>query len=189
MSQVYGSSTELAILAALQRGPLRLDQVPALLERIGVAGAHEAPTEVALHDVGASLMAEGLVATARADENEPPHAATYAMTDLGRDASRRWMRAALSARTPGPQLQAAFALLLLMPPEDGLTELEARRTAVRDEFADLQRAVDTPDRSQSAVGALEQRYRLALAVGELDWLTATIRDLHARRGVWATTST
>jgi DNA-binding PadR family transcriptional regulator len=113
-----------------------------------------------------------------------PDRTVYAISALGRDTAKMWLREILT--TVGadfPQFPAAISVLTMLTPADARKQLVIRADAVRDELrkleADKREAADLP-----RLFLLEDAYRTALLDAELTWLQGVIADLGSGSLAW-----
>jgi DNA-binding PadR family transcriptional regulator len=143
------------------RSRANLQQAIKRLQRLGLVEVHE------------TVRGEGY-----------PDRIVYAITDIGREAARVWLREML-AETAGeyPDFIAAVSILFGLEPEDARAQLEHRAAqlahALADTNAQLQGNPDLP-----RLFLLEEEYRKTILTAQLSWLQSVIDDLQTGRLTW-----
>jgi DNA-binding PadR family transcriptional regulator len=106
-----------------------------------------------------------------------PDRTVYAITHLGRDTARTWLRDALTAVGGDfPEFPAAVSVLTMLTPADARKQFETRAEAVRTLLSTLE-AESNQAKDLPRLFLLEDAYRVAVLEAELTWLDAVITDL------------
>jgi DNA-binding PadR family transcriptional regulator len=142
------------------RSRANLQQAIKRLQRLGLVEVHE------------TVRGEGY-----------PDRIVYAITDIGREAARVWLREML-AETAGEYPEfIAVSILFGLEPDDARAQLEHRAAqlahALTDTNAQLQGNPDLP-----RLFLLEEEYRKTILTAQLSWLQSVIDDLQTGRLTW-----
>jgi DNA-binding PadR family transcriptional regulator len=113
-----------------------------------------------------------------------PDRIVYAITDVGREAARAWLRRMLAeSRGDYPDFIAAVSILFGLEPDDARAQLEHRAAQLADALADTSAQLEgNPDLPRLFL--LEEEYRKAILTAQLSWLRAVIDDLESGRLTW-----
>jgi hypothetical protein len=180
------------ILLILGRRPMTLPELTGCARR----WAERIPAPClpgGVRDAVEELVRAGLVD--RAPGPEPDTDAAYRVSDpAGAPAAARSALRAL-LHTPTWRLSdfpVAISVLPLLHPSEALTDLERRRSQLRQAMTELGPRPDDehaqPTEGPGADPGQVRAYLHAMAGAEVDWLTHLIRHLHAGRADWSPSS-
>lgn len=133
------------------------------------------------------LHKTGLITVRHTSRNERwPERTVYELTEEGRVTVLQWMREMLA--TPArefPEFPAALAYLPLLSPEDALSQLTARVSALEKELARIDAELSNAQVDLPRLFLIETEYIQAMLGTELDWVQSLIEDLRLGRLTWS----
>jgi len=137
------------------------------------------------HAIGRLQRAGLIEAVETVREGRRPERTVYRLTDDGAEELQAWLRELLSqpVRTPTPFF-AALSFLAHVPPEDVLTQLQARVALLEVDIASLDAVLQMLVPRIGRLVLVEVEYARALRQAELAWVRALIEDLRAGRLTW-----
>ena len=179
------STLGLIILSMLIEEPMHAYRMQKLIKQRGKDKVVNVRQRASVHQTLDRLLRLGLIVIKEMMKTEShPDRTIYAITDLGRETGKAWLREMLT--TVGadfPEFPAAVSVLPILTPDDAQKQFEIRASAVRKELSELA----TVKREWSHLPRLfllEDEYRTALLKAELIWLQGVIADLGNSSIAW-----
>jgi len=184
--EIKPSPLGLMVLWQLFQGPMHVYRMQKLLEEQGKNRVVNVRSRANLYQTIERLMRLGFVEVHDTVQSEGyPDRVVYAITDAGRVAAREWLREMLSsAGGEYPDFIAAVSILFGLAPDDAREELQKRAETRSAELEETDRQLAASPHIPRLF-LLEEEYRRAVLVAELDWLGAVIDDLRAGRLTWS----
>lgn len=138
-----------------------------------------------LYDTVERLRRLGLIEPLETSrEGRRPERTTYAITDIGRDELKAWLRELISEPVQEyPQFAVGLAFILALQSKDEAVRLLQRRAAALDGQIAAHDSVTTQVREYEnlpRIVMLEGEYLQAVRRAELEWIHRTIRELESR---------
>lgn len=136
----------------------------------------------------ARLLRERLIRVQETSRDERrPERIVYQITELGTETLHESLRSMLSEpKREYPELPAALAFLMLLPPKEAVRLLEARTALLERRLAEESAGME------AARGAglprlflIEDEYRHTMMRAELAWVRALVEDIRAKRLTWS----
>src|SRR6266545_4660505 len=179
------SSLGLIVLWLLFQEPAHVYRMQKMIESQGKDRVVNVRSRASLYQTIERLVRLGLVEVRETVRTEShPDRIVYAITDAGRDAAREWLREML--RTTGseyPEFIAAVSVLFGLAPDDVRAQLAQRAERLAAELAQTE-AIFTENTDLPRLFLLEEEYRRAVLVAELEWVRSVVSDLDAGVLTW-----
>jgi DNA-binding PadR family transcriptional regulator len=177
----------LIVLWQLYEKPMHVYRMQKLIEAQGKDRVVNVRARASLYQTLERLMRLGLVEVSETVRTEGyPDRIVYAITELGREIAREWLREML--RTTGgeyPEFIVAVSILVGLSPEDARWQLEQRAQKLAAELADTESELAGAPSGLPRLFLLEEEYRKALLEAELAWVGGVIDDLREGRLTWS----
>lgn len=183
----HRSALGLIVLWQLFDGPMHVYGLQKMFEAQGKDRVVNLRSRASLYQTIERLERYGLVEVFETRRAEGyPDRVLYAMTDLGRDVARQWLREMLHT-TEGeyPEFIAALSILFGLEPEDARAELELRAEKLAAALDATERGLADAPAELPRLFLLEEEYRKTLLEAELSWLRGVIDDLREGRLTWS----
>jgi DNA-binding PadR family transcriptional regulator len=181
------SPIALAVLALLYEEPMHPYRMQLLIKQRGKDEVINVRQRASLYQTIERLQKAGLISVRHTSRNERwPERTVYALTEEGRVTVLLWMREMLA--TPArefPEFPAALAYLPLLAPEDALSQLMARVSALEKELARIDAELRNAPVDLARLFLIETEYIRAMLGTELDWVRSLIDDLRSGRLTWS----
>jgi DNA-binding PadR family transcriptional regulator len=181
------SSLGLIVLWQLFEGPMHAYRMQKMFEAQGKDRVVNLRSRASLYQALERLERHGLVEVHETRRAEGyPDRVVYAITDVGRDVARQWLREMLHD-TEGeyPEFIAALSILFGLEPDDARAELELRAEKLQAALDATKRGLAVADTGLPRLFLLEEEYRKAMLEAELSWLGGVIDDLREGRLTWS----
>jgi DNA-binding PadR family transcriptional regulator len=176
----------LIVLWQLVEKPLHVYRMQKLFEAQGKDQVVNLRSRASLYQTIERLVRNGLVEVSEIVHSEGyPDRTVYAITDVGREVAREWLREMLSStEAEYPEFIAALSILFGLPPDEAQAELELRAQRLAAALARANSALTNAPPGLPRLFLLEEEYRQAMLQAELAWIRAVIDDLRAGRLTW-----
>lgn len=176
----HTSPIPIAILALLTEEPMHAYRMQQLIRERGTDLVVNVQHRSNLHAALDRLVRDGHVAVQAVERTtRHPERTIYALTPAGHEALLTAVRDGLAKpATEYPLFPAAISFLHVLAPDEVVRMLNSRADVLRQRLTSID-AVLTASHEQHVPAAylLEHDYRRAITSTELDWITATARDL------------
>lgn len=170
----------LAVLASLHEKPMHPYEMAATMRERGKE--HSIKLNYgSLYTVVDNLAKHGLIAAGEASrEGRRPERTVYRLTDAGRAELEDWMSELLAVPVKEyPQFEAALSLMPVLHPDQVLTLLRGRVTALHEAISEVRATLQAASNAGlPRLFLIEGEYHLAMQEAELAW----VRDLVAQFG-------
>jgi DNA-binding PadR family transcriptional regulator len=170
----------LAILAQLSAGrPMHPYEIATVLKQTG----KESDMNIkwgSLYTVVQNLDRHGFIeATTSNRDGRRPERTVYAITELGRDELRDWLRELVAVLEPETiRFEAALSILFVLPLEEAIALLETRLAAV--DAANAAHRTTLAQLTQlPRVFLIESEYALAMREAEATWVRSLLAEIAA----------
>jgi DNA-binding PadR family transcriptional regulator len=180
------SALGLIVLWQLFEGPKHVYGIQKQLEQQGKNRVVNVRARASLYQALERLQRLELVEVKETVRGEGyPDRVVYAITGLGRETAREWLREMLRA-TSGeyPEFITAVSILFGLAPDDARAQLEQRAESLAAELADTEAQLEG-NPGLPRLFLLEEEYRQAVLEAELVWLRGVIADLAKGRLTWS----
>ncbi|KUM99574.1 PadR family transcriptional regulator [Streptomyces yokosukanensis] len=177
----------LTVLSLLHLRPLHPYGIQRLIKQWGKDQVVNVSQRASLYRTIDRLLAAGLIAVRETSRDQQyPERTVYEVTGAGRAATREWLREMLVApRAEYPEFPAALSFTMMLLPQEVEADLSARATQVRARLGELESAAEGARQlALPRVTMLEDEYRRAVLIAELNWLDAVTSDLRSGALTW-----
>jgi DNA-binding PadR family transcriptional regulator len=181
------SPLALAVLSLLFYEPMHPYRMQQLIKEWGKEAVINVQQRASIYQTIERLLRAGLIEVAETTRDERwPERTVYRLTEEGRETALAWLREMLSAPAREyPEFPAAISLLVLLPPEDALQQLELRIAALDAELARREAQIRGFDGVLPRIFLIEEEYLDAVLRAELEWVRSVADDLRAGRLTWS----
>lgn len=178
----------MVVLALLAEEPMHAYRMQRLIKERGKDTVVNVAQRNSVYQTLARLLREGLIRVQETSRDERrPERIVYQITELGTETLHESLRSMLSEpKREYPELPAALAFLMLLPPKEAVRLLEARTTLLERRLAEESAGME------AARGAglprlflIEDEYRHTMMRAELAWVRALVEDIRAKRLTWS----
>jgi DNA-binding PadR family transcriptional regulator len=181
------SALGLIVLWQLMAEPMHVYRMQKLFEAQGKDRVVNVRARASLYQTIERLLRHGLVEVTQTTRVEGyPDRVVYAITEIGREVARQWLREMLhSTEGAYPEFIAALSILFGLAPEEAQAELELRAEKLAAALADTESAVSGAPAGLPRLFLLEEEYRKAILEAELSWVRGVTEDLRQGRLTWS----
>jgi DNA-binding PadR family transcriptional regulator len=179
------SSLGLIILALLFEEPMHAYRMQKLMKERGKDTVVNVRQRASVYQTLDRLLGLGLIEVRKTVRTmSHPDRIVYAITALGRDVAKQWLKKMLATTIPSfPEFPAALSVLMMLPPIEVQTELESRVLSLRETLRKL-RAGRRAAGDLPRLFLLDDDYRIALSSAELAFIQGLIIDLKSGSLRW-----
>ncbi len=182
------SPLALAVLAMLTEAPMHAYRIQQLIKLRGKDEVINVRQRNSLYQTLDRLLRDTLIVvhdTAR--DGAFPERTVYAITDLGRDTARAWLREQLAEPAREfPSFPVALSILPLLSVEDARRQLDARIGALESELARLEAARNEAQAQQiPRLFLLDSELLEATLEAELGWVRSVVEHLKVGALTWS----
>jgi DNA-binding PadR family transcriptional regulator len=181
------SSLGLLVLWQLFNGPRHVYGIQKQLEEQGKQRVVNVRSRASLYQAIERLVRLGLVEVQETVRDERrPERVVYAITDVGREAARDWLREMLRS-TGGeyPEFIAAVSVLFGLAPDDARAQLQARAAELAAQLAETEAELAGAPPGLPRLFLLEEEFRRAALQAELNWVRGVVDDIREGRLDWS----
>ncbi|WDD95882.1 PadR family transcriptional regulator [Burkholderia sp. FERM BP-3421] len=182
------SPLALAVLAMLTEAPMHAYRIQQLIKLRGKDEVINVRQRNSLYQTLDRLLRDALIVvhdTAR--DGAFPERTVYAITNLGRDTARAWLREQLAEPAREfPSFPVALSILPLLSVEDARRQLDARIGALESELARLEAARNEAQARQiPRLFLLDSELLEATLKAELGWVRSVVEHLKVGALTWS----
>jgi DNA-binding PadR family transcriptional regulator len=182
------SPLALAVLAMLTEAPMHAYRIQQLIKLRGKDEVINVRQRNSLYQTLDRLLRDALIVvhdTAR--DGAFPERTVYAITNLGRDTARAWLREQLAEPAREfPSFPVALSILPLLSVEDARRQLDARIGALESELARLEAARNEAQARQiPRLFLLDSELLEATLEAELGWVRSVVEHLKVGALTWS----
>jgi DNA-binding PadR family transcriptional regulator len=182
------SPLALAVLAMLTEAPMHAYRIQQLIKLRGKDEVINVRQRNSLYQTLDRLLRDALIAVQDTERDGAfPERTVYAITDLGRDTARAWLREQLAQPAREfPSFPVALSILPLLSVEDARRQLDTRIAALEAELARLEAVRnDAQARQIPRLFLLESELLEATLEAELGWVRSVVDHLKVGALTWS----
>jgi len=179
------SSLAVTLMGMLLEEPMHAYRMQKLIRERGKHKVVNVRQKTSVYQTLERLLRLGLIEIRdTVQTGDHPDRTVYAISNLGRDTTKAWLREMLvTVGEEFPEFPAALATLTVLRADDARKQLGMRSDAVRKELNKLD-AARRKTGDLPRLFLLEDEYRAALLKAELVWIQSVIAELRDGSLVW-----
>jgi DNA-binding PadR family transcriptional regulator len=173
------------VLALLTYQPLHPYGIRRLIKQWGKDEVVNVGQPASLYRTMDRLQAAGLIRVRETERDQRyPERTVYEITEQGGELVRQWLSDMLSAPVSEfPQFPAALSFAMMLSPAELAFLFDQRMAGLTTELASIEASLRA-DPPLPRITQLDDEYRRAVTVAELNWIRGAAADLRAGRLVW-----
>ena len=183
------SPLALTVLFMLSNGPIHPYEMQRRMKLWGKEQVVNLSQRANLYKTIERLNEAGLIAVSHTERDQRfPERTVYEVTQDGSELARIWLIDMLmTPRNEFPQFPAALSFIMALMPAAALAILEKRADTLREQVAELKRALEPADPAQTPprVTLLDGEYLHTMASAELRWLDGIVEEMRSGALTWS----
>jgi DNA-binding PadR family transcriptional regulator len=173
------------VLALLSYQPLHPYGIRRLIKQWGKDDVVNVGQPASLYRIIERLLDAGLIRIRDTERDQRyPERTVYEVTEEGRRLARHWLNDMISAPVSEfPQFPAALSFAMMLTPAELAFLFDQRMARLRQTLTEVEESL-RGDPPLPRITLLDDEYRKAVTLAELNWLRGALDDLKAGRFTW-----